>query len=111
MLHARILTLAMPDPPLCHPHHLLLHPPTISQRFSAAESDDNDVESAPLSASYTRLPNEESVEESVPVTEGEAIATAPIALSMQDKWKLAKPMLTKYMLPLCEWDHKFTGDV
>ena len=37
------------------------------------------------------------------MTEGEAIATAPIALSMQDKWKLAKPMLTKYMLPLCKW--------
>ena len=71
-------------------------------RFSRAEPEDDDAESAPLSASYTRLPNEETVEESVPVTEGEAIATAPIALSMQDKWKLARPMLTKYMLPLCE---------
>ena len=64
-----------------------------------------------LFVSYTCLATEEVVEESVPVTEGGTIAMAPIALSMQDKWKLAKPMLTKYMLPLCEWDHKFTGDV
>ncbi len=72
-------------------------------KFSAISSDDEDAEGAPLTASYTRLPNEDAVEESVPITEGEAIATAPIALSMQDKWKLAKPMLTKYMLPLCEF--------
>ena len=39
------------------------------------------------------------------MTEGEAIATAPIALSIQDKLKLAKPMLTKYMLPLCEFEY------
>ena len=43
-----------------------------------------------LFVSYTCLATEEVVEESVPVTEGEAIATAPIALSIQDKWKLAK---------------------
>lgn len=27
---------------------------------------------------------------------------APIGLSAQDKWRLLKPMLLKYMLPLCE---------
>ncbi|TFK80381.1 batten's disease protein Cln3 [Polyporus arcularius HHB13444] len=78
-------------------------------KFSAISSDDEDAEGAPLTASYTRLPNEEAVEESVPITEGEAIATAPIALSMQDKWKLAKPMLTKYMLPLfCVYLFEYT---
>ncbi|RDX52007.1 batten's disease protein Cln3 [Lentinus brumalis] len=78
-------------------------------KFSAISSDDEDAEGAPLTASYTRLPNEDAVEESVPITEGEAIATAPIALSMQDKWKLAKPMLTKYMLPLfCVYLFEYT---
>ncbi|RPD61769.1 batten's disease protein Cln3 [Lentinus tigrinus ALCF2SS1-7] len=78
-------------------------------KFSAVASDDDDAEGAPLSVSYTRLPNEENMEDSILVTEGEAIATAPIALSMQDKWKLAKPMLTKYMLPLfCVYLFEYT---
>lgn len=71
-------------------------------KFSAGATYDDDTEGA-LSAHYTRLPNEVVDEEdAVPVTESEAHVTAPIALSMEDKWRLAKPMLTKYMLPLCE---------
>ena len=26
-----------------------------------------------------------------------------VALSASDKWQLVKPMIPKYMLPLCEW--------
>ena len=54
-----------------------------------------------LSVSYTQLPNEEDEPDSIMVTESEATVTATIALTIQDKWKLAKPMLMKYMLPLC----------
>ena len=71
--------------------------------FASGATFDDDAEGAPLSASYTRLPNEAADEDDVvPVTESEAHVTAPIALSLDDKWRLAKPMLTKYMLPLCK---------
>ena len=56
-----------------------------------------------LSVSYTQLPNEEDEPDSIIVTESEATVTAPIALTIEDKWKLAKPMLTRYMLPLCTY--------
>ncbi|KAI0767514.1 batten's disease protein Cln3 [Fomes fomentarius] len=78
--------------------------------FSAGATYDDDAEGAPLAAHYTRLPNEAADEEdAVSVTEIEAHAMAPIALSMEDKWRLAKPMLTKYMLPLfCVYLFEYT---
>ena len=56
-----------------------------------------------LSVSYTQLPNEEDEPDSILVTESEATVTAPIALTIGDKWQLAKPMLMRYMLPLCTY--------
>ncbi|KAJ8463342.1 hypothetical protein ONZ51_g10318 [Trametes cubensis] len=78
----------------------------VGRDFSAAEEDDFD--NAPMTASYTPLPRGED-EDTVPVTEPEAAVKAPIALSMEDKWRLAKPMLTKYMLPLfCVYLFEYT---
>ena len=72
-------------------------------RFSPRIVDDDETGGAPLSGSYTRLPNEDDADDSVPITEAEATATMPIALSLHDKWRLARPMLTRYMLPLCKF--------
>ncbi|KAI0628073.1 batten's disease protein Cln3 [Trametes polyzona] len=75
--------------------------------FAVNEQDDND-DSAALSASYLPLPRGEE-EDAVPVTEAEAAVKAPIALSLSDKWRLAKPMLTRYMLPLfCVYLFEYT---
>jgi hypothetical protein len=46
----------------------------------------------------------------IPSCEGDDIAAmheslqpnSPISLTLADKWRLAKPLLMKYMLPLCE---------
>ena len=70
-------------------------------QFSPGVVDDDDADGAPLSASYTRLPNEEDLGGHVPFTDSEATTAVPVALSLQDKWSLAKPMLMRYMLPLC----------
>ncbi|KAI0752633.1 batten's disease protein Cln3 [Daedaleopsis nitida] len=78
--------------------------------FSPGASYDDDGEGAPLSAPYIRLPNEAAEEEdAIPVTESEALVTTPIALTLEDKWTLAKPMLMKYMLPLfCVYLFEYT---
>jgi battenin len=56
----------------------------------------------PISAlPYTPLPEAED-------EEGEEEGTIPsgpkrgVALSIADKWRLVKPLIPKYMLPLCE---------
>lgn len=64
--------------------------------------EDDEEDGAPLSASYAPLPRGDD-EDAIPDTEVAAAVKGPIALSMQDKWRLAKPMLMKYMLPLCEF--------
>ncbi|OSD04986.1 batten's disease protein Cln3 [Trametes coccinea BRFM310] len=85
---------------------VLPRPDMFAGRTFAPEGDD-DIDDAPMTASYTPLPRGE--EDTVPVTEPEAIVKAPIALSMEDKWRLAKPMLTRYMLPLfCVYLFEYT---
>ncbi|KAI0353972.1 batten's disease protein Cln3 [Trametes cingulata] len=70
--------------------------------------EDDDMDSAAMTTSYAPLPRGED-EDDVPVTEPEAAVKAPVALSMEDKWRLAKPMLTKYMLPLfCVYLFEYT---
>jgi hypothetical protein len=59
-----------------------------------------DIDDAvPSTSEYTQLPVSED-------DAGEAMAeTAPLktkALSIRDKWELLKPMLLRYMLPLCK---------
>jgi battenin len=58
----------------------------------------SDAEEAVPSSEYTQLPVSEE-------DEGEAVVeTAPLkakTLTMSDKWELLKPMLPRYMAPLC----------
>ncbi|KAI0375973.1 batten's disease protein Cln3 [Pilatotrama ljubarskyi] len=78
----------------------------IGRAFPVPEEDD--LDSAAMTTSYAPLPRGED-EEDVPITEPEATVKAPIALSMEDKWRLAKPMLTRYMLPLfCVYLFEYT---
>lgn len=58
----------------------------------------SDTEEAVPSSEYTQLPvSEEDAGEAV-------VETAPLktnTLTMSDKWQLVKPMLPRYMAPLC----------
>lgn len=45
-------------------------------------------------AEYTTLPTEEE-------DDGVIMPKLSVALSLEDKWRLVKPLLPKYMLPLC----------
>ncbi|KAI8974779.1 batten's disease protein Cln3 [Trametes punicea] len=86
---------------------ILPRPDRFAGRAFAAE-DGDDFDDAPITASYAPLPRGEE-DDSLPVTESEATVKAPFALSMEDKWRLVKPMLTKYMLPLfCVYLFEYT---
>ena len=58
--------------------------------------------SVPILSSY----EEEEVDAPytpLPADEGDAeMPKASVALSFEDKWELVKPLLLKYMLPLCK---------
>ncbi|KAI0765947.1 batten's disease protein Cln3 [Trametes elegans] len=78
----------------------------VGSAFSSIE-DEDDLDSALMTASYTPLPRGE--DEAAPVTEPEATAKTTIALTIEDKWQLAKPMLARYMLPLfCVYLFEYT---
>ncbi|KAI0823514.1 batten's disease protein Cln3 [Trametes gibbosa] len=79
------------------------------ERFASTElfSAEEDEDSA-MFTSYAPLPRSED-DSSVLAAEPEAVVKAHVALSMQDKWQLAKPMLVKYMLPLfCVYLFEYT---
>jgi len=70
----------------------------LPQPSSISKQDEEDDDAVPFMASsteYTPLPTDE----------GEAGYGHPrtVALSASDKWRLVKPMIPKYMLPLCEY--------
>ncbi|KAI0641301.1 batten's disease protein Cln3 [Trametes meyenii] len=75
---------------------------------SFSPEDEDGLDNAPLTASYTALPRDD--EDAAPRgSDPETAIKAPISLSMEDKWRLAKPMLTKYMLPLfCVYLFEYT---
>lgn len=63
-----------------------------------------DDENTPIAAEYAPLANDEgdTLRGTEVVDEVGPVKSASVALSLQDKWRLAKPMLAKYMLPLCK---------
>ncbi|KAI0667306.1 batten's disease protein Cln3 [Trametes maxima] len=89
-------------------YFLILPRPDQFAGRSFPAADEDDLDNAPLTASYTALPRDDG--DAAPrETELETAIKAPIALSMEDKWRLAKPMLTKYMLPLfCVYLFEYT---
>ncbi|KAI0074590.1 batten's disease protein Cln3 [Panus rudis PR-1116 ss-1] len=64
----------------------------ISTHYSEAEEDEETNDPA-----YTPLPTDEI---SAPEVAEALSSKVGVALSLQDKWRLVKPMLPKYMLPL-----------
>lgn len=79
--------------------HLLL-PSTSAFASVALPSDENEEGSGASSASatpYTALPAEDASEA---VADG-LMSKVAGGLSLDDKWRLVKPLLPKYMLPLC----------
>ena len=80
---------------------LLLPKPAAFRTVALAEPYDDETIGAPITASYAPIPTEDNLEE----IEGSILTSPPkrpISLSLQDKWQLVKPLLMKYMLPLCE---------
>ncbi|KAH9848813.1 batten's disease protein Cln3 [Lenzites betulinus] len=69
------------------------------ERFVGGEFSAEEDEGSAMSASYVPIPNSED-ENGVLEVVPEVAVKAHVALSLQDKWRLAKPMLAKYMLPL-----------
>lgn len=61
---------------------------------------------SPSPGSYTPLPEEDPDISAVEVTEGDTLLgqppKIPVFLNARDKWRLVKPMIFKYMLPLCK---------
>ena len=62
---------------------------------------------SPSPGSYAPLPEEDLEISAVEVAEGDTLLgqppKVPVFLTAGDKWRLVKPMIFKYMLPLCEY--------
>ena len=60
----------------------------------------------PSPGSYSPLPDEDPDVSAVDVAEGDTLlgqpSKVPVFLTARDKWRLVKPMIFKYMLPLCK---------
>lgn len=62
-----------------------------------------------VGAEYTALPTSENDDQEVDDVREESGFAKPssVALSMEDKWRLVKPLIGKYMMPLCTWLQHF----
>lgn len=83
--------------PLCY-FFLLPRPASFSPSALPASYEDEIVGAQPTTP-YTALPTDEDAE----LTAEDLEPKAPMALNLSEKWRLVRPMLPKYMLPLCEW--------
>lgn len=74
-------------------YYLLLPKPARFAALPIPSADEEDFVRSGVAAEYTPLPTDD---DDVPV-----VAKSPTALSVGDKWHLVKPLLMRYMLPLC----------
>ena len=62
---------------------------------------------SPSPGPYTPLPEEDPEISAAEVAEGDTLLghppKVPVFLTARDKWRLVKPMIFKYMLPLCKY--------
>ncbi|KDQ62321.1 hypothetical protein JAAARDRAFT_170622 [Jaapia argillacea MUCL 33604] len=88
---------------------LLPHPPAFASLSLPESYDDEDI-GAPLTASYTPVATGEEDDTDEPIErDSEVQGKAHISLSAEDKWRLVKPLLAKYMLPLfCVYLFEYT---
>lgn len=74
-------------------------------------SYEDDSTSAAASTAYTSLPtmdNQDNESQLPDISDIDPLVKSNIALSAADKWRLVKPLLPKYMLPLCEITSRFS---
>ena len=70
-------------------YFILPHPEVFASVPNLSSYEEEDVDAA-----YTPLPMDEGVTD---------VPKSSVALSFEDKWELVKPLLLKYMLPLCAY--------
>ncbi|KAA1471891.1 batten's disease protein Cln3 [Dentipellis sp. KUC8613] len=87
--------------------YFFLLPRPIAFASSALPSSyDDEAIGAPPTSPYTPLPVDEDPMEDAEVS---SLPLKPVALTPADKWRLARPLLTKYMLPLfCVYLFEYT---
>lgn len=83
-------------------YFLILPRPEAFAALPAFANDEADALDESLTAPYTPLPTDD---DDVPIG-----PKSTIALSAADKWYLVRPLLLKYMLPLCECHRPFIHD-
>lgn len=71
-------------------------PPTSYEALASSSEVVSDLPYTSLATNEEEIREEEDVLASLPKRE--------VALSLDDKWRLVKPLLSKYMLPLCKYD-------
>jgi battenin len=77
-------------------YFLLPRPTTLLQLVDAC--DDGGFGTSPT-AGYAPLPTDPTT---INLDEEQVVSSKIVQLTASDKWRLARPMLLKYMLPLCE---------
>lgn len=81
-------------------YHFLLPQPSAFESLTLPGDDDESEEQGATSATpYSALPTDEASE---PVADAYMSKVAG-GLSLHEKWRLVKPLLPRYMLPLCAY--------
>ena len=73
--------------------------PSEFQNTSFPDAYDDESIEAPPTVPYTSL---STSADDLPHEDLTGVLLIPVSLSASDKWRLVKPLLSKYMLPLCE---------
>jgi len=71
-------------------------PPASYEALVSSSGAVSDLPYTSLATNEEEIREEEDVSASLPKEE--------VALSLDDKWRLVRPLLPKYMLPLCKYD-------
>ena len=96
ILPAQILPLVIPLV------YFLLLPRTSS--FAHTSLPPEALPDSVVGAEYTALPTSEDEQDPADAREESGVMEpSNIALSMEDKWRLVKPLIGQYMMPLCKW--------
>ena len=83
---------------------LLPRPADFASLSLPTEYDDDDI-GAPSSVAYAPIPTDEGDDDTGSTKSHTQVEKAAFALPVADKWRLVKPLLMKYMVPLCESIH------
>ena len=87
-------------------YYFLLPRPSDFTSVALPSEYEDEASSPSTSIPYTPIPTTE-VEDEVGTVIGALPEKSSVSLSIHDKWRLVKPLLPKYMLPLCTSYHSF----